>query len=223
MYTIPSKISSSSFFPGDNLKRKRLNDSEIRAAVDKIRKRYTHYAAQYMKGTSALVAFEDRYIRAMHGRLDIAIFLHAELTAVEDLIKSKVARAAAAENRHAQHREKKEETKDFADRTIEEFRRLEEKILILCATPHGGIPTHVSRYKSLFEWSSFESPEIIKEERKVLLDAAFFLYDLIDVFVEMRKSGNLDPMEIESVEKMSRYVHTVVEDFRLKEFRSLRP
>ena len=70
------------------MKRKRLTDSEIRSAVDKIRKRYGDYMVQFLKGRTALDSFEDRYIQAMRARLDLALFLHAEMTVVEELIKT---------------------------------------------------------------------------------------------------------------------------------------
>ena len=259
------------------MKKKRLSDIEIRSAVNKIRARYTDYVSLYKKDPSPAGSFEDRYIQAMRQRVDMELFLHAELSAIEDLIKLEETRAAAAENRTTKYREKKEQKQDFADRVLEEYRRriakypsleihidaseeveklygtlgtferqlwpdlgrfirkaypsavnnprarLEEQILTLCSSVHGGVPTHVARYKSLHEWSNPDSPEIVKEERKVLLDAAFFLFDLLDVFSEMLRTDNLEPWERENVEKMNQYVHTVVTDFRLKEFRSLRP
>ena len=248
----------------------------MRGYIDKIRKRYADFSVEFTKGTHALRAFEDRYIQALRRRMDMATFLHVEMTVVEDLIKTEKEKLIKAANREIKTKEKQEEKKDFADRVIEENRRriakyppihihkhasedverlygtlsaissqfwadiesfirksypsainnprrrLEERILALCDTMHGGLPTRVSRYKSLFDWKAPDSPEIVKEERKVLLDAAFFLYDLTDVFAEMLNSPNLEPWEHESVEKMRRYVHTVIEDFRMREFRSLR-
>ena len=65
------------------MKRKRLSDSEIRSTVDKIRKRYGDYMVQFEKERSALDAFEERYIQAMRARLELALFLHAEMTVIE--------------------------------------------------------------------------------------------------------------------------------------------
>ena len=63
--------------------------------------------------------------------------------------------------------------------------------------------------------------EVEKEEKSCLLDAAFFLHDLLGVLDEMKKSPNLVGGEKEAVDKMLGYVHTLIDDFRLKDLRTL--
>ena len=98
--------------------------------------------------------------------------------------------------------------------------RLEEKIIALCRPAAGGLPPRLSRYRALFDYAPRNYLEIEKEGKKCLLDAAFFLHDISDVLVEMKKSGNLQNLELENIEKLVTYVHTLLDDFRLKDFKN---
>ena len=256
------------------MKRKRLSDSEIRSTVEKIRKRYGDYMVQFLKGRSALDAFEERYIQSMRARLELALFLHAEMTAVEELIKKEQDQINAEQQKSLEKKKQKEQSRSLADRVLEENRRriakyppmpihgdaseeierffgclntferefwpeierymrsaytssvlsprmrLEEKIIALCRPAAGGLPPRLSRYRTLFDWVPRNTLEIEKEGKKCLLDAAFLLHDLSDVIMEMKKSGNLKSFELENVDKLLGYVHTLLDDFRLKDFRA---
>ncbi|MBN1685892.1 MAG: hypothetical protein JW852_04510 [Spirochaetales bacterium] len=256
------------------MKRKRLSDSEIRSAVDKIRKRYGDYMVQFMKERSALDSFEERYIQAMRARLELALFLHAEMTAVEELIKKEQDRINAEEQKALRAKVQKEESKSYADRILEENRRrivkypplqihadaseeverlfgclitlerqywpdvekymrsaytasvlsprmrLEQRIIGLCRPTADGLPPRLSRYRSLFDWVPRNGLEIEKEGKKCLLEAAFFLHDLSDVLKEMKESGNLQSYEQKNVDNLLGYVHTLLEDFRLKDLKA---
>ena len=257
------------------MKRKRLNDTEIRSAVEKIRKRYGDYMVQFMKGRAALDAFEDRYIEVMRARMELALFLHAEMTAVEELITKEQDRINDEQQRSMQTKKRKEKRESLADRVHKEHRkriakypplavhgdaseelerlfgcmntiereiwpeveklmrkaytsltmsprsRLEERIIGLCRPAAGGIPPRLSRYQTLFSWVPRNAAEIEKEGKKCLLDAAFFLHDLDDVLKEMKKSPNLESWDKETVDQLSLYVHTLLNDFRLKDFKTL--
>ena len=98
--------------------------------------------------------------------------------------------------------------------------RLEQRILALCTPAVDGLPPRLSRYRSLFDWVPRNGFEIEKEGKKCLLDAAFFLHDLLDVLKEMKESGNLEPREQKNVDNLLGYVHTLLEDFRLKDFKA---
>jgi hypothetical protein len=98
--------------------------------------------------------------------------------------------------------------------------RLEAKIIALCRPTAGGLPPRLSRYRSLFDYVPRNFREIENEGKKCLLDAAFFLHDLSDVLTEMKKSGNLQNFEADNIEKLSSYVHTLLDDFRLKDFKN---
>jgi hypothetical protein len=229
---------------------------------------------QFMKGREALIAFEDRYIEAMRARLDLALFLHAEMTAVEELIKKEQDRINAEQQKALRAKKRKEQSKSLADRVLEENRRriekyppmhihpeasdeierlfgclstlerqfwpdmqksmrsaysssmlsprmrLEEKIIALCRSAAGGLPPRLSRYRALFDYSPRDFLEIEKEGKKCLLEAAFFLHDMNDVLVEMKKTGNLQNIELVNMEKFIGYVHNLLDDFRLKDFKN---
>jgi hypothetical protein len=257
------------------LKRKRLSDSEIRSTVEKIRKRYGDYMVQFIKDRTALDAFEDRYIDVMRARMHLALFLHAEMTVVEDLIRKEQDLINEEQQRVISTRKKREKQKSLADRVFAEHKkriakypplqvhneaseeierlfgcmntvereiwpeveklmrqsytslvtsprsRLEERIITLCRPATGGVPPRLSRYQTLFSWTPRNAMEIEKEAKKCLLDVAFFLHDLADVLKEMRGSPNLQSRDKEMVDKLSIYVHTLLDDFRLKDFKTL--
>jgi hypothetical protein len=257
------------------LKRKRLTDAEIRAAVDKIRVRHKDYIEKYLKGRHTLDTFEDRYIEAMRARLDMAIFLHAEMTAIEDLIKAEQQRIEKEQQRAEQVKKHQTESLSFADKIIAEHReriakyppiqihaeasdelerlygclstiereiwpgveklmraaytsivtspraRLEERIITLSRPVDGNLSPRLSRYQILLSRIPASVREIEKEEKSCLLDAAFFLHDLSEVLDEMKKSPNLDGGDKEDVDKMLGYVHNLIDDFRLKDLRTL--
>ncbi len=260
---------------GTRLKRKRLNDAEIRAAVEKIRIRHNDYMVEFLKGRHTLDAFENRYIEVMRARLDIAMFLHAEMTAIEELIKAEKERTARERQRAHQIETSQKESLSFADRIIAEHRQriakyppiqihtdasdelerlygclstiereiwpgveklmrvaytsivlspraqLEERIVTLCRSSASGACPRLLRYQTLFDWLPRSVNEIEKEEKKCLLDAAFFLHDLSGALAEMRKSSNLESWDKENVDKMLGYVHNLVDDFRLKDLKTL--
>jgi hypothetical protein len=228
---------------------------------------------QFQKERSALDAFEERYIQAMRARLELALFLHAEMTVIEELIKNEQDQINAEQEKSFRQKKQKEQSQSLADRVLEENRRriakyppmpihddaseeierlfgclntferefwpdvekymraaytssvlsprmrLEEKIIALCRPTAGGFPPRLSRYRTLFDWVPRNSLEIEKEGKKCLLDVAFFLHDMSDVIMEMKKSGNLQSFELENVDKLLGYVHTVLDDFRLKDFK----
>jgi len=229
---------------------------------------------QFVKDRSALDSFEVRYIQAMRARLDLALFLHAEMTVVEELIKNEQDHINAEQQKTLRIKQEREQSQNLADRVLEENRRriakyppmpihpeasdeierlfgclntferefwpdvekymrsayttsvlsprmrLEEKIIALCRPAAAGLPPRLSRYRTLFDWVPRNSLEIEKEGKKCILDAAFFLHDLVDVMSEMKKSGNLQGFELENVDKLLGYVHTLLDDFRLKDFKT---
>ena len=229
---------------------------------------------QFVKDRSALDSFEVRYIQAMRARLDLALFLHAEMTVVEELIKNEQDHINAEQQKTLRIKQEREQSQNLADRVLEENRRriakyppmqihpeasdeierlfgclntferefwpdvekymrsayttsvlsprmrLEEKIIALCRPAAAGLPPRLSRYRTLFDWVPRNALEIEKEGKKCILDAAFFLHDLVDVMSEMKKSGNLQGFERENVDKLLGYVHTLLDDFRLKDFKT---
>lgn len=256
-------------------RKKRLTDSEIRSAVEKIRSRYADYMVRFQKDRSALDSFEDRYIGAMRVRMDLALFLHAEKTAIEELIDNEEKRILASSQRESEKKQQARQQQSIADRVLEENlkriahyprllihtdaseeverlfgglgtferelwadlerllrraytsmimsprARVEEQVLKLCVVGANGVPPRASRYQSLFERFPRNYFEIEKEGKKCMLDAAFFLHDLSDILKEVGQAEDLTAAERQKVASMAEYVHTMLEDFRLKEFKNL--
>lgn len=99
--------------------------------------------------------------------------------------------------------------------------RIEEKIIQLCRPGVDEIPPRLTRYENLFNRFPRNYLEIEKEEKRSILDSAFFLFDLQDVLKEVRGADTMKVSEIANVEKMEIYVNDIIQDFRLKEFKSL--
>jgi hypothetical protein len=102
---------------------KKLSPTEIKDTVEKIRKKYDEYAFKYFKSAQHKKNFEDRYLGALRGGVDISSFLIAEIGAIMELVKreedkvleKRPPRPAAAQG------------PGFADRIIEENRKRIEK------------------------------------------------------------------------------------------------
>jgi hypothetical protein len=94
---------------------RKLTPGEITASVEKIRKRYDEYVAKYFKPRGLRGAFEDRYIRALRGGVDVSSFLLAEISAIEELIGREEKRIADIPVKPLA-----EPGPGFADRVLEE-------------------------------------------------------------------------------------------------------
>ncbi len=109
--------------------------------------------------------------------------------------------------------------KTFPNALVSPRQRVEEQMLRLCGAGFSDVPPRLSRYRSLFDWFPRNYREIEKEGNKCILESAFFLHDLLDVGTKIAKSEELNAEELARVEKMLEYVHTVIDDFRLKDFK----
>ncbi len=94
-----------------------------------------------MKDRSALDSFEGRYIEAMRARMDLTLFLHAEKTVAEELIKKEQDRLNAEQQKAVQEKKQKQESKSFADKILAEH---EQKI-----SKYPPFPVHPEASKEL--------------------------------------------------------------------------
>ena len=229
----------------------------------------------FQKDRHALDSFEERYLSALRVRMELTLFLHAEINSVEELIQTEEKRRQDEAEREQQKTQVQIERKSIADRVFEENlqkiqkyprmeihqeavedierlfgalggierelwrdletlirktytsatvsprARLAEQLLKLCSPTSMSIPPRLSRYQSLFDWFPRKYTEIEKEEKKCILEAAFFLHDLAGTLKEISSSEGLSPQDKQKVETMIEYVHTVINDFRLKDFKQL--
>ncbi len=229
----------------------------------------------YQKDRHALDSFEERYIGALRARMELALFLHAEMNVVEELIKTEGERRRKDAERIETAKKSQARRQSIAERVMEENRRrianyprieihpdaseeierlfgalgaierefwpdlerlirrtytsamisprarLEEQLMRLCSSSSGELPSRTSRYRSMFDRFPRNYTEIDKEEKKCILDAAFFLHDLSDTIKEAGESDVLSANDRQQVDAMAEYVHNVITDFRLKDFKHL--
>ncbi|MDC7235482.1 MAG: hypothetical protein PQJ58_19795 [Spirochaetales bacterium] len=104
-------------------KNDKLSDKEIQAALERIRKTYDDYIISYMTPIDEKTGFEDRYITALHARVDLTRFINEEIQHLQNLIRDK----EDEKERRKQAPPKKNQAikKGFADKIMEE---LEQKI-----------------------------------------------------------------------------------------------
>jgi len=73
----------------------KLSPQEISRAVEKIRQRYDQYSYKFYKPKSLKDGFEDRYLEALKSGTDVSLFLMAEISAVEELLRREEERIAS--------------------------------------------------------------------------------------------------------------------------------
>jgi len=95
---------------------------------------------------------------------------------------------------------------------------LEPKIYALCCGP-GASPPIASRYKALLLRLPKSANDVEWEEKRIILEAAFFLHQLDTVIRELLVEwrDELNEEELAAVENIREYVHIVIIDFRLKD------
>jgi len=69
------------------LKKKKLSNIEVEAAVNGIRKKYNDLIVEYMKPKVIKDSFEDRYISALRARVEMSNFIYTQIFVVSKLIK----------------------------------------------------------------------------------------------------------------------------------------
>lgn len=106
-------------------KYRKLTQDETDKAVSKIRKEYDEYIVRFMKTPELKQAFEERYVQALSARMDLETFLHAEMTAILQIIDNEKGKQAEAAERNFVLRRQREHgpKKDHADKVIEKMRK----------------------------------------------------------------------------------------------------
>jgi hypothetical protein len=96
---------------------------------------------------------------------------------------------------------------------------LENKMFQFCPTASEEIPPRLSRYVSLLKQFPRDYKSIEREEKNCILEAAHLLHGIKDELYTMKDSPALNPIEINNVEKVLHKVHTMLQDFRLKDLK----
>ncbi len=254
--------------------KKRLSPDEIDQAKEKILEEYDHLIVRFMKPASLKNGFLDRYYDAVKAKMDMAYFLHAELTAVREVFKREEEKAEALKKVKAEKEKRKKRTEPgFADKIIAENKRRIEKYPELNFHPDASSEikrmagvlkrieeefwpaidnllrrTSVTLYsnsrlaleKSIYELatSTVGSPSnrlsvyqlilgrfprdyraMEREGQLYLLTVAHFLHNLLGELYKMKDTGDLENDELIFVENVSKFIHTVLEDFRLMDLK----
>lgn len=109
---------------------KELNNSEINLALRKIRSKYDDIIKEFKKSRILLENFEDRYSKTLRSKMDLSVFLLAEIEAVTELYKREEIKKGI-ENIEAVDKKNKEpvDRKSFADKVYEENLKKIQKYL----------------------------------------------------------------------------------------------
>jgi hypothetical protein len=258
------------------MKRNKLSFEEIEQARERILQEYDHYIVRFMKSRKLRNDFEDRYLSALKSRMDMSLFLHAELTTVRELQQKEEERAGREHNRAANKASESRRKKpgSFADKIIQENREkikkypdkkvhpdasfeirklfgamsefehkywpdiercmrkiapsvfsgprvvLERRIFDLWSDTKEGVSPRLATYVSLFSRFPRSMRDLEREEQRFIVDSGYLLNDLYREIGLIRTNDILRVDERNFLEKMYEYVHTVIDDFRLTDFKS---
>ena len=258
------------------MKRNKLSFEEIERARQRILQEYDHYIVRFMKSKKLRNDFEDRYLSALKSRMDMSLFLHAELTTIVELQRKEEERISREHNRAADiaAKRKQQKTGSFADQIINNNREkiakypekpvhpdasleiqklfgvmsefeqkywpdiersmrkvapsafsgprvaLERRIFDLWSDIKEGVSPRLAAYVALFNRFPRNVRDIEREEQRFLVDSGYLLNDIYLEIGIIRTHDVLRVDERNYLEKMYEYVHTVIDDFRLNDFKS---
>ena len=101
---------------------KKLNKGEVQRVVDKIRKKYDEYTVRFLKSPKLKYAFEQRYSDVLRKGIDMANFLSAEISVIDELINKEMCKLKTSVSRAEKQGKEMTENKDFADKILEEHK-----------------------------------------------------------------------------------------------------
>jgi hypothetical protein len=96
---------------------------------------------------------------------------------------------------------------------------IESRMLELGRPSTTGVPPRVGSYQAQFMKFPRNYQAIDREEKQCILSAAFLLHLILSECEKALTSKDMKPEETADVEKMKEFVHTVIEDFRLKDLK----
>lgn len=146
-------------------KKKKLSNEELDRAVQKVRDRYNDYIIRFMKSPGMKEDFEFRYAQARRVNADIPSFLHAEITVLQELIRRE-------ENKAVKRTAPGKKTKgpDFADKIMEQHRKMIEKYPDLDLPENGSFEMKklfgMFRYFDARYWS--DVLKLMRESKSII-------------------------------------------------------
>ena len=97
---------------------------------------------------------------------------------------------------------------------------LERKIFDLWSDTKEGVSPRLAGYVSLFYRFPRSSRDITWEEQRFMVDSGYLLHEIRDEIGRVRDDEALTLPERNFLDKMFEYVHTVITDFRLNDFKA---
>lgn len=97
---------------------------------------------------------------------------------------------------------------------------LERKIFDLWSDTKDGVSPRLASYVSLFFRFPRSQRDIAREEQRFLVDSGYLMHEVADEIGLVKDNNALDEDERKFLDKMFDYVHTVINDFRLNDFKA---
>lgn len=96
---------------------------------------------------------------------------------------------------------------------------IESRMIELCRPSTSGVPPRLMSYQTELSKFPRSYTAIDREEKQCILSAAFLLHLISSECEKVLSAQDIKPDERADVEKVSAFVHTVIEDFRLKDLK----
>ena len=96
---------------------------------------------------------------------------------------------------------------------------LGQRIFDLWSDAKGGLSPRLAVYEGMFSRFPRNVRDIEREEQRYLVDSGHLLHELVDEMKKMTGNDILERKDRNYLEKTVEYVHTVIDDFRLNDFK----
>lgn len=97
---------------------------------------------------------------------------------------------------------------------------LERRIFDLWSDTKDGVSPRLAGYQTLFSRFPRSQRDIAREEQRFLIDSGFLMHAVADEIEAVKENKALEADEQKFLEKMFDYMHTVINDFRLNDFKA---
>jgi hypothetical protein len=97
---------------------------------------------------------------------------------------------------------------------------LDSQLRSFTSSGNDLVPARLTRYITLMNVFPRDYHAVDREEKSFILEASFFLHDLLDILTQVKSDYKLlTTIEADKLKRVTSYVEGVIEDFRLKDFK----
>jgi hypothetical protein len=96
---------------------------------------------------------------------------------------------------------------------------LEARLYGLTSSQNGRLPSALERYQYLLQRTPKDYSEVEKEQHRCILEASFFLHDMLDALHNLRWEKSTHTTQTADVDRGIDFVKGVIEDFRLRDLK----